>query len=92
MNKYDIECEKYGTRKAECYIGCFDRMLTILFRDLEDEDIEEVEKIMEENYFKWQEDDNGMCCEEFIIEHLPQDFYVRIVAVIYESEDDEDDE
>jgi hypothetical protein len=31
-----------------------------------------------------------MCCEEFIIEHLPEDFYVRIVAVIYE--DDEDDE
>lgn len=90
MNKYDIECEKYGTRKAECYIGCFDRMLTILFRDLDDEDVEEVENIMEENYFKWQEDFDDMCCEEFIIEHLPQDFYVRIVAVIYE--DDEDDE
>ena len=89
--KYDIECKKYGTRKAECYIGCFERMLTILFRDLDDEDIEEVEKIMEDNYLKWQEDFEGMCCEEYIIEHLPQDFYVRIVAVIYESEDDEDE-
>ena len=92
MNKYDIECEEYGTRKAECYIGCFGRMLTILFRDLDDEDIEEVENIMEENYFKWCDDYGGMCCEEFIIQKLPQDFYVRIVAVIYENEDDEDED
>ena len=90
MNNYDIECEKYGTKKAECDIGCFDRMLTILFRDLDDEDIEEVEKLMEENYFKWQDDDNDMCCEEFIIQNLPQDFYVSIVAVIYEDDEDED--
>lgn len=87
----EIEYEKYGTRKAECYIGCFDRMLAILFRDLDDEDIEEVEKIMEDNYLKWNDDFEGMCCEEFIIGHLPQDFYVRIVAVIYESEDEDED-
>lgn len=88
--KYEIEYEKYGTKKAECYIGCFDRMLAILFRDLDDEDIEEVEDIMQENYLSWNEDFDGMCCEEYILEHLPQDFYVRIVAVIYA--DDEDDE
>ena len=91
MNKYDIECEKYGIKKAQCWINCFDRMLTILFRDLEDEDIDEVEKIMEENYFKWNEDDNGMCCEEFILEKLPKRYKNKIVAVIYESEDEYDE-
>lgn len=86
--KYDIECEKYGTKKAECFISCFDRMLTILFRDLEDEDLEEVEKIMEENYDKWNENPEDECCEEYIIKHLPEDFYVRIVAVIYDNEEE----
>lgn len=87
--KYDIECEKYGTKKAQCWINCFDRMLTILFRDLEDEDIDEVEKLMEENYFKWNEDFEGMCCEEFILEKLPKRYKNKIVAVIYESEDED---
>ena len=85
-----IDCEKYGTKIAECEIGCFDRMLAILFRDLEDEDIEEVEKIMEENYYKWNEDSEDECCEEYIIKRLPEDFYTRIVAVIYDNEKDED--
>lgn len=89
--KYDIECEKYGTKKAQCWINCFDRMLTILFRDLEDEDIDEVEKLMEENYFKWNEDFEGMCCEEFILEKLPKRYKNKIVAVIYESEDEDDE-
>lgn len=86
--KYSIECKNYNTRKAEVYIGCFERMLTILFRDLDDEDIEEVEDIMEENYQRWNENYDGMCCEEYILDKLPKNYKNKIVAVIYDNEEE----
>ena len=84
--RYTVDCEK-GYKKAECWIGCFDRMLTVLFKDLTDLDIEKIEEIMESYYYKWNEDYQGMCCEEYILENIPKKD--KIVAVIYEEEEDE---
>lgn len=91
MKKYDIEYKKYGTSKAECYIGCFERMLTILFRGVDDEDIEKIEDKMEQLYYNWSEDFEEMCCEEYILEKLPKTYKNKIVAVIYESEEEENE-
>lgn len=86
--KYDIECKNYGTRKTECYIGCFERMFTILFKNITDVDVQIIEKNMEENYYKWNEDFEGMCCEEYILDKLPKNYKNKIVAVIYEEEEE----
>lgn len=86
--KYEIDCVNYGTRKAEVYIGCFERMFTILFKDLNDIDIQLIENNMEENYYKWNEDFEGMCCEEYILDKLPKRYKNKIVAVIYEEEEE----
>ena len=86
--KYEIDCENYGTRKAEVYIGCFERMFTILFRNLKDIDIQIIEENMEKNYYKWSEDFEGMCCEEYILDKLPKRYKNKIVAVIYEEEEE----
>ena len=86
--RYTVECKQYGVRKAEVYIGCFERMFTILFKDLNDIDIQLIENNMEENYYKWNEDFEGMCCEEYILDKLPKRYKNKIVAVIYEEEEE----
>lgn len=85
--RYTVDCEEYGIKKAECWIGCFERMLTVLFKDLTSLDIQKIEEIMESYYFKWNEDYQGICCEEYILENIPKKD--KIVAVIYEEEDEE---
>lgn len=87
--KYTIECKQYGVRKAEVYIGCFERMFTILFKNITDVDVQIIEDNMEENYYKWNEDFEGMCCEEFILEKLPKRYKNKIVALIYDKEEEE---
>ena len=88
--KYTIECKNYNTRKAEVYIGCFERMFTILFRNITDVDVQIIEDNMEKNYYNWNEDFEGMCCEEYILEKLPKRYKNKIVALVYEEEEEED--
>ena len=45
---------------------------------------------MEKNYYKWNEDFEGMCCEEYILEKLPKRYKNKIVALIYEEEEEEE--
>lgn len=89
--KYEIDCKNYGARKAEVYIGCFERMFTILFKNITDVDVQIIEDNMEKNYYKWNEDFEGMCCEEFILDKLPKRYKNKIVAVIYEEEEEENE-
>ena len=63
-------------------------MFTILFRNLKDIDIQIIEENMEKNYYKWSEDFEGMCCEEYILDKLPKRYKNKIVAVIYEEEEE----
>ena len=86
--RYTVECKQYGVRKAEVYIGCFERMFTILFKDSNDIDIQIIEDNMEKNYYKWNEDFEGMCCEEYLLDKLPKRYKNKIVAVIYEEEEE----
>jgi len=88
--RYTVECKQYGVRKAEVYIGCFERMFTILFKDSNDIDIQIIEENMEKNYYKWNEDFEGMCCEEYILDKLPKRYKNKIVAVIYEEEEEDE--
>ena len=88
--RYTVECKQYGVRKAEVYIGCFERMFTILFKDSNDIDIQIIEDNMEKNYYKWNEDFEGMCCEEYILDKLPKRYKNKIVAVIYEEEEEDE--
>lgn len=89
--KYYVECEEYGIKKAECWIGCFERMFTILFKNLTSLEIQKIEDIMEEKYFDWNEDFEGECCEEYILNRIPKEYREKIVAVIY-GEDEEEEE
>lgn len=84
-----LDIEKYGTKKAECWIGCFERTLTILFRNVSEVDIQKIENIMEEYYFEWNNDFHNMCCEEYIIENIPDKYKEKIIAIIYEEEEEE---
>ena len=88
--RYTVECKQYGVRKAEVYIGCFERMFTILFKDSNDIDIQIIEENMEKNYYKWNEDFEGMCCEEYLLDKLPKRYKNKIVAVIYEEEEEDE--
>ena len=87
--KYVIDCEEFGTKKAECYIECFERMFTILFKDITETEIELLESLMEKNYYRWHDGETFMCCEEYILEEIPQSYKDKIVAVIYEEEEEE---
>lgn len=82
-----IEISKFNIQKADCWINCFERMLTILFKEVGYLDIGKIEDIMEDKYYEWNEDDKGMCCEEYIIDNLPNEYKEKIVAVIYDNED-----
>lgn len=80
---------------AECYVECFDRMFYLVFKDVSGKDIQDIEHIMKNSYEEWASGDNeeiiDICCEEYILSTLNA-YKDKIVAVIYESEDDEDDE
>ena len=44
---------------------------------------------MEKNYYRWHDGETFMCCEEYILEEIPQSYKDKIVAVIYEEEEEE---
>lgn len=92
-DKCDIVLEK-GTKIARYWVNCFDRELVLLLNDynLTDKDIGEIEMQLDKNYTDWFEEDNRFeCCEEFMINNLDTYYKNCIVAVVYESEDDEDE-
>lgn len=98
FKKYvEIEYEDYGTKAVDYYVGCFDRMLHILFTNVNDKDVEKIEQLLDDAYFKWNnaEDEDEWwteCCEECMINSLG-DYKNNIVAVIYDrDEEDFDDE
>lgn len=86
---YTVDCDK-SIKKAECWINCFDRMLTVLFKNVSDDEISIIEDLMEKNYFRWHDGETDMCCEEYILEELTECYKEKIVAVIYEEEDEDE--
>lgn len=88
--KYEIDCEQFGSRKTECYIECFERMLTIIFKGISEDEVVLLESFMQITYYRWHDGETDMCCEEFIIDELPPCYKDKIVAVIYEEEEEND--
>ena len=91
IEKKNVKIElRNNATVAECWINCFDRMLTVLFKDVSNDEINIIEDLMEKNYFKWHNGETPMCCEEYILEELPKCYKDKIVAIIYD--DDEESE
>lgn len=82
---------KNGVKAAECWINCFDRMLTVLFKDVSNEEICIIEDLMEMNYFRWHDGDSDMGCEEYILEELTGCYQDKIVAIIYDNDEEEEE-
>lgn len=57
---------------VEYDVVCFDRTLTIKFSKAIDKD--EIWKALDRYYDEWQEDDQGRCCEEFMVESVCEEF------------------
>lgn len=92
MNKENvyIDYETYGTKVVSYWVNCFERELTILFKDkdLSDEDIKDIENKLDQNYDEWNKEDRNMCCEEYMIQNLDKYYQNSIVAVIYDNEEE----
>lgn len=78
---------------AECYVECFDRMFYLVFKDVSGKDIQEIEHIMKNSYEEWASGDDlaiiDTPCEEYIKSTL-KTYKDKIIAVIYEDNDEED--
>lgn len=78
----------YKISQVDYWVNCFDRMLTILFHDLTEEELEIVDADLDKAYDKWQDDDMGYCCEEYMIENINPKYKSSIVAIIYDNEEE----
>lgn len=83
-----IEYAEYGTQAVDYYVNCFDRTMKILFKDITLKDIEEIEKQLDFYYYEWHDGDTNECCEEYMIDNLSKEYKNKIVAVIYEGEEE----
>lgn len=79
-----------NARIVNFYVSCFFRTMTIVFRDFEDFDMGNIIDILDNNYYEWQDNDKGQCCEEYILDNLPEDYKNNIMCVIYGEESEED--
>ena len=89
-----IDCEQYGTIPVQFYVECFDRYMTILFKgyDITKDDIKRIEEDLEDAYLKWLDDAECQCCEEMMLDSINDYYKQYIVAVIYDNEDEEEEE
>ena len=93
FDKCDIVLEK-GTKLARYFVECFDRELILLLNDynLTDKDIGEIEMQLDKNYIDWCTNGVDDCCEEFMISNLDDYYRNCIIAVIYENDEESEDE
>lgn len=85
----DIECWN-NAKVVNFYVNCFNRTMTIIFRDFNNLDLSDITNILCDNYYDWQDDDKGYCCEEYILDNLPEDYKNNIMCVIYGEESEEE--
>ena len=89
MNKENvyIELPPY-VKSVDYWVNCFERSLTILFKDITEDDKIDIENELDKYYDKWQIDDLGYCCEEYMINNLSLEYRDKIVAIIYDNEEE----
>jgi hypothetical protein len=61
-------------REVEYDVVCFERTLKIKFSKGSNINKEEIWKALDKYYDEWQEDDQGMCCEEFMVDSVCEEF------------------
>lgn len=89
MNFSELNIDlKNGYKRFDYGISCFNRGITLIFKDFENFSYKELYDNLENSYFNWQDDDKGYCCEEYLLEHLPKIYKNNIVCVIYDEEEE----
>ena len=71
-------------------VSCFDRTMVIVFKDFDEYRADDIVAYLTESYYEWQVDDRGYCCEEYMLEQLPEYYKNNIVCVIYEDDKEEE--
>lgn len=61
-------------REVEYDVVCFERILKIKFSKGSNIDKDEIWKTLDKYYDEWQEDDQGRCCEDFMVESVCVEF------------------
>lgn len=65
-------------REVEYDVACFERTLKIKFSKGSNIDKDEIWKALDKYYDKWQEDDQGMCCEEFMVDSVCDEYDLTV--------------
>lgn len=79
-----------NSKIVEFYVGCFDRKMIIVFKDFPEYLESDIQSYLISSYYDWQEDDKSYCCEEYMLETLPEYYKDEIVCVIYEEDKEEE--
>ena len=87
------EIEPWNNAKiVEFYVNCFERTMIIVFKDFNNFNESDIEDMLDELYYNWHDNDEGECCEEYMLERLSEEYKNNIVCVIYEELEDEENE
>ena len=65
-------------REVEYDVACFERTLKIKFSKGSNIDKDEIWKALDRYYDEWQDDDHDMCCEEFMVEEVCEEYDLTI--------------
>lgn len=65
-------------REVEYEVVCFERILKIKFSKGSNIDKDKVLKALDKHYDEWQDDDQGMCLEEYMVNEVCDDFDVTV--------------
>lgn len=61
-------------REVEYDVACFERTLKIKFSKGSNIDKDKIWKALDKYYDEWQDDDHDMCCEEFMVEEVCDEY------------------
>lgn len=91
MNVKYIDVYKDNAEGVAFNVECFNRMMIIIFKNFYEFNREFIENNLKESYYDWQDDDNGYCCEEYILKSMPENYKNKVMCVIYEDDKDEEE-
>lgn len=78
-------------REVEYDVVCFERTLKIKFSKGSNINKDEIWKAFDKYYDEWQEDDQGMCCEEFMVDSVCDEYdltYEEWDSIPYEGKEE----
>ena len=79
VKEYDMTNEgMILPREVEYDVVCFERTLKIKFSKGSNIDKDEILKALDKHYDEWQEDDHDMCCEEFMVNEVCDEFALTV--------------